>query len=109
MGRMATITSAKISQNSGETSAVAVVKTVETGNLCIVIVLSCLTMGGKKYATLYINVDIKGGNVEQTLALTAIPLNCKTALGKLVNTLGFRTVVIEPVVRKVLEEIAAAK
>jgi hypothetical protein len=101
---MVTVTSIKHNVHSSPSSAVAIVQTEQTGELCIVIVLSCLEIAQRKFATMYINVDLPdGGNVEQTLALRTCPANCQTALASLVASPGFRPAVLVPMVRKVLE------
>lgn len=99
---MATVTSIKHNPYSGPGSAVTVLKTAQTGDLRIVIVLSSFDIAQKRFATLYLNVDMREGNVEQTLSLRTCPRDCKAALESLVRSPGFKQAILEPVVQKVL-------
>lgn len=100
---MTTITRSAISEHSNASSAVAVLQTDRTGDLCVIVILSTIAVGFKKYTTLYVNVEQKHGNVEQALALKTSPPDCVAAMKRLIAAPGFITSVLDPVIEKVLE------
>lgn len=100
---MISISSIEIGTNSTERSAVAVIQTRETADLCIVVVLSYLEMGKRKFPRLYVSAEFAAGNVEQTWPLKICPSHCTHALTALVGSAGFKKGILEPLVRKVLE------
>jgi hypothetical protein len=100
---MISISSIEISPDSNDKSAVAIVQTRETANLCIIVVMSYLEMGAKKYPHLYISADIDDGNIEQSWDLRTCPSSCKQALASLLLSVGFKTGILEPLIHKIAE------